>query len=77
MNFLLNTPAVPGAFEYFLNSISAAFSNFGIADAIDIIVLAAIGFLAFRFFEQAQGRSRHYRNCGLPCTVDDLVFCRA
>ena len=55
MNFLLNTPAVPGAFEYFLNSISAAFSNFGIADAIDIIVLAAIGFLAFRFLSKRKG----------------------
>ena len=51
-NFLdVNSHGVSGAFSEFFSSVKNSFTSFHITDAIDIILLSIILFLAFRFFK--------------------------
>lgn len=53
MNFLMNVfpQVVKDAFFSFLSSVKKSLCDFGVSDAIDIILLASILFFAFRFFK--------------------------
>ena len=51
-NFLdVNSHGVSGAFSEFFSSVKNSFTSFHITDAVDIILLSIILFLAFRFFK--------------------------
>ena len=52
MNTLLNVSSGIGdSFRAFFSSVKDAFVNFGVADAFDILLLAALLFIAFRFLK--------------------------
>ena len=52
MNTLLDVfTALPDNFKAFFSSVKESFLNFGIADAFDILLLAVLLFIAFRFLK--------------------------
>lgn len=53
MNILLNTSSgeIGGAFDRFITAIKTSFATFSVVDAFDILFLAVVFFVLFRFFK--------------------------